>query len=363
MPLADEEPPQPGFRARLLSRAEKEPRHDGCLIVAEIAQSHDGSLGLAHAFVDAIAAAGADAIKFQTHIAAAESTAAEPWRERFSRQDRSRFDYWRRMEFSAEQWEGLREHARERGLVFLSSPFSVEAVDLLESIGAVAWKIPSGEVSNTPLLERIALTGLPVIVSTGMSPIDEIDGIAAWARDNRLDLALLQCTSMYPCPPERLGLNMIPFFRKRYGCAVGLSDHSGTIYAGLAAAAHAAEVLEVHVTLGKEMFGPDVSSSIDTADLRRLIEGVRFIERSVSSPVDKDELARELAPVRQIFTKSIVARRDLGAGTVLRAGDLACKKPGGGLPPARLNQVVGRRLRHDVAADTALREEDLEGLA
>jgi N-acetylneuraminate synthase len=119
----------------------------------------------------------------------------------------------------------------------------------------------------------------------------------------------------------------------------------------------------VHVTLGKEMFGPDVSSSIDTADLRRLIEGVRFIERSVSSPVDKDELARELAPVRQIFTKSIVARRDLGDGTVLRAGDLACKKPGGGLPPARLNQVVGRRLRHDVAADTALREEDLEGLA
>lgn len=354
--------PTPGFRARLRGSVGKQDGGDGCLIVAEIAQNHDGSLGLAHAFVDAVAAAGADAIKFQTHIAASESTAAEPWRVHFSRQDHTRFDYWRRMEFSPDQWQGLHDHARERGLLFLSSPFSVEAVDLLERIGMPAWKVASGEVTNVPLLARIARSRLPVIVSTGMSPVEEIDRIVAWAANERLDLCLLQCTSMYPCPPERVGLNLIPFLRTRYGTFVGLSDHSGTIYPGLAAAVLGADVIEVHVALSKEMFGPDVTSSIDTQELRRLVEGVRCIERMTASPVDKDEIARELVPLRQIFTKSIVAREDLAAGTVLRAEHLTCKKPGGGLSPARLPQVVGCRLRRDVPADTVLREHDLEGL-
>jgi N,N'-diacetyllegionaminate synthase len=364
MPLRGATPdrPTPSFRARLRGLVEKQHGGDGCLIVAEVAQNHDGSLGLAHAFVDAVAAAGADAIKFQTHIAAAESTAAEPWRVHFSRQDRTRFDYWRRMELSAEQWKGLHDHARERDLLFLSSPFSIEAVDLLERIGVPAWKVASGEVTNTPLLARIARSRLPVIVSTGMSPIEEVDRIVAWAADERLDLALLQCTSMYPCPPERVGLNLIPFFRSRYATFVGLSDHSGTIYPGLAAAALGADVVEVHVALSKEMFGPDVTSSIDTHDLRRLVEGVRCIERMTASPVDKDEMARELAPLRQIFTKSIVVREDLTAGTVLRADHLTCKKPGGGLSPMRLPQVVGCRLRRDVSADTVLHAHDLEGL-
>lgn len=352
----------PSFRARLRGSVEQAPGSDGCFIVAEVAQNHDGSLGLAHAFIDAVAGAGADAIKFQTHIAAAESTAAEPWRVHFSRQDRTRFDYWRRMEFSAEQWQGLHDHAGQRGLLFLSSPFCIEAVDLLERIGVPAWKVASGEVTHTPLLQRIARSRRPVIVSTGMSPIEEIDQIVAWAADEHLDLALLQCTSLYPCPPERVGLNLIPFFRNRYGTFVGLSDHSGTIYPGLAAAALGADVVEVHVALSKEMFGPDVTSSIDTHDLRRLVEGIRCIERMTASPVDKDQMARELTPMRQIFTKSIVVRADLRAGTVLCADHLACKKPGGGLSPALLPAVVGCRLRHDVTADTILHTDDLEGL-
>src|SRR5215471_8334229 len=128
-------------------------RNRQCLIVAEVAQAHDGSLGFAHAFIDAIAAAGADAVKFQTHIAAAESTPAEPWRVKFSRQDETRYDYWRRMEFTEAQWRGLKAHADERGLLFLSSPFSVEAVDLLARVGVAAWKIASGEVSTRPMFE------------------------------------------------------------------------------------------------------------------------------------------------------------------------------------------------------------------
>src|SRR5687768_6507071 len=133
-----------------------------CLIIGEVAQAHDGSLGMAHAFIDAIANAGADAVKFQTHIADAESTPGEPWRVKFSPQDASRYEYWRRMEFSEAQWHGLRDHAERRGLRFLSSPFSLEAVHLLSRVGVHAWKIASGELTNPQLLDGIAKTGLPV---------------------------------------------------------------------------------------------------------------------------------------------------------------------------------------------------------
>ena len=125
-----------------------------CLIIAEVAQAHDGSLGTAHAFIDAIAGAGADAVKFQTHIAAAESTPDEPWRVKFSPQDATRFDYWKRMEFTEEQWKGLKQHADECELIFLSSPFSFEAVDLLDRVGVAAWKVPSGETANAPMLDQ-----------------------------------------------------------------------------------------------------------------------------------------------------------------------------------------------------------------
>src|ERR671939_371718 len=145
-----------------------EPKPGRCLIIGEVAQAHDGSLGLAHAFIDAIADAGAHAVKFQTHIAAAESTPGEPWRVKFSRQDASRYDYWKRMEFTEEQWHGLKQHADESGVQFLSSPFSVEAVELLTRVGVAAWKVASGEVSNQPMFQKMAETRWPILLSTGM---------------------------------------------------------------------------------------------------------------------------------------------------------------------------------------------------
>jgi N-acetylneuraminate synthase len=334
-----------------------------CLIVGEIAQAHDGSLGFAHAFIDAIANAGADAVKLQTHIAAAESTPAEPWRVKFSRQDPTRYDYWRRMEFAEEHWVGLKQHAEERGLVFLSSPFSSEAVDLLEKLGMVAWKVASGEVSNAPLLERLLATKRPLLLSSGMSGLAELDATVARAQAASVPIAVLQCTTAYPCPPERIGLNLLPFFRARYGCPVGLSDHSGTTFAGLAAAAVGCDVLEVHVTLSREMFGPDVPASVTTAELRQLVEGIRFIERMRASPVDKDAAAGDAAAMRHLFTKSVVARVDLAAGTVLRPEHLSFKKPGTGIPSERVESVLGRSLQRAVARDQLLTWEDLDGRA
>src|ERR1041384_1092075 len=176
------------------------------MIIAEIAQAHDGSLGAAHAYIDSVAQAGADAVKFQTHLAAAESTPSEPWRVRFSLQDASRYDYWKRMEFSEEAWRGGRSHAEDRGLRFLSSPFSRAAVELLARIGVAAWKIPSGETGSGDLLESVLNAGGPILLSTGMSDWDEIDGAVSRIRARGTPLAVLQCTSEYPCPPERIGL-------------------------------------------------------------------------------------------------------------------------------------------------------------
>jgi N,N'-diacetyllegionaminate synthase len=332
----------------------------GCLVIGEVAQAHDGSLGTAHAFIDAIAAAGADAVKFQTHIAAAESTPGEPWRVRFSPQDATRYEYWKRMEFTEEQWAGLARHAGERGLLFLSSPFSVEAVHLLDRVGMKAWKVASGEVSNPVLFDALLATGKPVLLSTGMSPLAEIDEAVRRVQEQGLPLAVLQCTTAYPCPPEKLGLNLLAVFRERYGCAVGLSDHSGTTYPGLAAVTLGAEVLEVHVTLSREAFGPDVPASLTAGELRQLVDGVRFLERALANPVDKDGMAAEMEPLRRMFTKSVVARADLAAGTVLAEEHLAVKKPGGGIPAARLPELIGLRLRAGVRQDEMLRSEDLD---
>ena len=330
-----------------------------CLVIGEVAQAHDGSLGTAHAYVDAIARSGANAVKFQTHIAAAESTPQEPWRVRFSYQDASRYDYWKRMEFTEDQWLGLKRHAEEKGLEFLSSPFSIEAARMLQRIGMKSWKVASGEVANSQLFGYMVETRLPMMLSTGMSSIDEIDAAVARVQAAGIPLAVMQCTSAYPCPPEKIGLNMLQTFRERYGCAVGLSDHSGTIFPALAAATLGAEVVEVHVTFSRECFGPDVASSVTTSELKTLAEGVRFSERMRTSAVDKNAMADEMAPLRNLFTKSIVAEVDLPSGAVLTAEALSVKKPGTGIPANRLPSMIGRRLRRPLAAGEMLSESHL----
>lgn len=334
------------------------------VVIGEVAQAHDGSLGTAHAFVDAIADSGADAVKFQTHIAAAESRTDEPWRVKFSYADDTRYEYWKRMEFTAQAWTGLRQHAEDRGLAFLSSPFSLEAVDLLRRVGVAAWKVASGEVANPLLLDAVAQTGAPVLLSSGMSGWAELDGAVARLRGAGAGpLAVLQCTSAYPVAPERVGLNVLPEIRARYGCPTGLSDHSGTIFPSLAAVALGGRVIEVHVTLSREMFGPDVAASVTTSELRLLVEGVRYLGAAVAAPVDKDEVATELAPMRALFGRSLVARRALLAGHVLQASDLTAKKPAGAIPPARLESLIGCRLRRALHPDEPLHDEDIEPAA
>jgi N,N'-diacetyllegionaminate synthase len=342
-----------------IARSKPMEKSKPCLIIADVAQGHDGSLGLAHAFIDAAANAGVNAIKFQTHIAHAESTPEEPWRVHFSPQDATRYEYWKRMEFREDQWYGLKKHADSLNLKFLSSPFSIEAVELLTRIGVAAWKVASGEINNAPMIECMGRTDIPFILSTGMSSINEIDGAVSLIKSLHRDITVLQCTSEYPCPPEKIGLNMIQFYRERYMCDVGLSDHSGVIFPGLAAVEIGIDVLEVHITLSREMFGPDVPASLVPSELKQLVDGVRYIEKMDASPINKDLLAEQKSEIRNIFGKSIVAQIDLSAGTVLENKHLALKKPGGGLGPGYWNELLGKTIKKEIKADQKITEDDL----
>ncbi|MDC0293202.1 N-acetylneuraminate synthase family protein [Verrucomicrobia bacterium] len=335
-------------------------RSGRCFIIGEVAQAHDGSLGMAHAYIDAIADCGGDAVKFQTHIADAESTPEEPWRVKFSKQDATRFDYWKRMEFTPEQWLGLKQHCDERNIIFLSSPFSMQAVDLLLNIGIDAWKIASGEVNNIPLVNRLLKTNRPILISSGMSYLHELKKVTGLCKKECVPFGIFQCTTAYPCPPEKIGLNLIDSFRQEFACPVGLSDHSGEIYSSLAAVTLGCELLEVHITFNKKMFGPDTPSSLDLDQFKMLVNGVRYTEQILAHPVNKTEMVDEISQMRELFTKSLVASENVFAGSLLIPENVTLKKPGTGISVEKYDQYIGKRLRRNVSKGSFYVAEDFE---
>jgi N,N'-diacetyllegionaminate synthase len=329
-------------------------------IIAEVGQAHDGSLGMAHSFIDAVADTGADAIKFQTHIAHEESTYEEQFRVSFSQQDITRFAYWKRMEFSPEQWAGLAKHAKDRGLYFLSSPFSIASVDLLNQIGMSAWKIGSGEYRSTFLLDAIIETKSPILFSTGMSNWDEIIDVVNYLKKNNTFFSLFQCTSEYPTPSNRVGLNVIREMREKFCCPVGLSDHSGAPFASLGALAQGADLIEVHVVFDRKMFGPDTISSLTLEELAFVVKARDSFFEMKTHPVDKDQVALDLVSMRNIFTRSLAPVKPLLRGTMLEPEMLMLKKPGTGIPPNQLSSIVGRKLIRDVSPDHLITMQDIE---
>jgi N,N'-diacetyllegionaminate synthase len=323
------------------------------LIIAEAGMNHDGSLGNAIRLAEVAAEAGTDAVKFQLHDAAAETTRDAPSPPYF--QHETRWEYFERTAFSDEQWQALKNACGAAGIEFLCSAFSVEAIRRLEAVGVARHKIPSGEVTNLELVRAAAATGKPVLLSSGMSSLAELDVAVEAAGQN---VTVLQCTSAYPTPPERVGLNLLAELRERYGRPVGLSDHSAGPYAAFAAVALGASVVEKHFTLSRELYGPDAALALEPAELEELVEGIREIEAMLASPVDKDDLG-PYAEMKQVFEKSVVAAADIPAGAVIERAMLGAKKPGTGIPARRLDEVVGRTARTDIPADTVLTEDAL----
>ena len=327
-------------------------------LIAEVAQAHDGSLGFAHAFVDLAREVGADAIKFQTHIAAAETTPLETFRVDFSYEDASRYDYWKRMEFTAEQWAGLAEHAKDAGLIFLSSPFSLEAFEILARIGMPAWKVASGEISNTPLLEAMAATGKPILLSSGMSDLAMLETRATELRSRGVPFGMFQCTTKYPTPLEEVGVNLLPILRDRLSCPVGLSDHSGSPFPSLAAMAQGAAMIEVHIAFHRRQFGPDTVASLVPEEFALLARARDAFHTLLSNPVDKNAVAQSMADMRRLFGKSVALKQAQPKGTVLTREMLTTKKPGTGLPPDAIESLVGQTLARDVSANELLAASD-----
>jgi N-acetylneuraminate synthase len=241
----------------------------------------------------------------------------------------------------------------------MSSPFSVEAVELLEGVGVARYKVPSGEVTNLPLLDAIGRTGKPVLLSSGMSSWVELDEAVRTLLRHHRQVTVLQCSSIYPCPYEDVGLNAMREMAERYALPVGLSDHTLTPYAALAAVALGAVVIEKHLTFSRKMYGSDAAHSMEPAEFADLVRGIRAVEHMRAAPVDKTAMAERLRDMKAVFEKSIVAQLPISAGTVLTAAMLGLKKPGTGIPACRLPDVIGRRVKRDVAVDTLLREDDL----
>ncbi len=326
------------------------------LLIAEIGSVHDGSFGNATKLIEAAAAAGANVVKFQTHIAEAETLPNAPSPAYFKSEPR--MDYFRRTGFSLEQWQKLAAHCRENGVQFMSSPFSIEAVDLLEEVGNAIYKIPSGEVNNIPMLERIVETRKPVLLSSGMSNWAELDAAVEVLKKGG-PLCVMQCTSMYPCVPERIGLNVLVEMKERFKSQIGYSDHTLGFGAPIAAAALGATVIEKHFTFSKLMYGSDAKHSMEPGEFSILAAALREVWTAMRNPVDKDDLA-PFKDMKEIFEKSIVTTRDLSAGTVLRREDLAFKKPGNGIKAFDYKKVLGRELARSLPAQHLLSQGDLK---
>lgn len=328
------------------------------LIIAEIAQAHDGSLGMVHAYIDAVAKTGCNAIKFQTHIAVAESSIHEPFRVKFSKQDNTRMEYWERMEFSLEQWKEIKSHCDEVGLEFMSSPFSNTAVDLLEEVGVKRYKVGSGEVNNFVLLQKIAQTGKPVILSSGMSSFEELDATVQFLRDRDVDFSILQCTTSYPTSPEQYGLNVIRELKERYDVPIGFSDHSAGIEGCIAATSLGAEILEFHVVFDKEMFGPDAKSSLTMEETKTVVQAVTNISIALNNPINKNDNT-QFSKLKSIFEKSLAVNKSLPKGHVITFSDLETKKPKGfGILASEYECVIGKSITKDLNQWDFLNYED-----
>ena len=329
-------------------------------IIAEIGQSHDGSLGIAHSYIDALANTGVTAVKFQTHIAEAESSDYETFRKEFSYEDSSRYEYWKRMEFTIDQWDGLKTHCEKVGLEFISSPFSNQAVDLLEKLGVLRYKIGSGETNNFLMLEKIIQTKKPIILSSGMSSFKELDESVKFIKQGKTDLSILQCTTSYPTLPGEWGLKLIPELKKRYGTRVGFSDHSGEAFALFSAVALGASILEFHVVFDKNIFGPDSASSIEIRDLTQLVNGVKKIKKDMVSKSNFKVDNSKFKSLKSIFEKSLAVNKNLQKGHVITFEDLESKKPfDKGIPAYDYQKIIGMKINKDLKKWNFLTNNDL----
>ena len=325
-------------------------------VIAEAGVNHNGDVAIARRLVDAAVEAGADAVKFQTfraELLARRDTPKAAYQTVTTGVSEGQYEMLRRLELNADAHRVLRDHAVSRGIAFLSTPFDEDSADLLDGLGVPLFKVPSGEITNLLLLRHIAAKAKPVILSTGMATLEEIDGaVQVLKRGGVPKLTILHCVSDYPTRPEDLNLRMIVTLRERYSVDIGLSDHTAGIAIAMAAVALGAAVIEKHVTLDRSMPGPDHRASIEPGELAAMVAGIREVEAALGNGMKR--ITEAEAETRSVARRSLVFALDLDAGTVREAGHLAAKRPGTGISPMQLDKVIGRRLKRRVVVDAMI---------
>jgi sialic acid synthase SpsE len=324
-----------------------------CFVIAEAGINHNGDEKLAADLVAAAAAAGADAIKFQTHFPEHEmlkggATAAYV--------GESLFDLLTRTALTREAHGRLQTLAKQKGIIFLSTPFSREAADFLETIDVPAFKTGSGELTHLPMQRHIARKGKPMIISTGMSTPEEIDRTVQAVRGEGASFALMHCTSTYPTPYEHVQLGCIPALQQKYGVPVGFSDHTLGSYMAFAAVSLGANLFEKHFTTSRSLPGPDQEGSMEPDELKKVVEGIRAIEQASGA-------TKQIQPgeqdVRNMAHHSVVSLREIRAGEKIAADAVWAKRPGTGIPARQLNDVIGRVAKRAIAKDALVSWDDL----
>lgn len=332
-------------------------------VIAEAGVNHNGDMGLALRLCDAARATGADAVKFQTFRARDLVLPGAPTAEYQARQTGAQDQYamLEALELSEDQHRRIKAHCDAIGIEFFSTPFSVDAVDMLVRLGVKRIKLSSGELTHRRLVQHAAATGLPLLLSTGMATMDEIREALAWVREARGDLrdvTVFHCTSAYPAPDEALNLAAIPAMQRDLGVDIGYSDHSEGLEASLAAVALGATVIEKHITLDRTLPGPDHAASLEPAPFGQMVAGIRRVATMRGAPT-KQPTAAERDTAR-VARRSVAAARDIAAGTRITADMLLCRRPATGIAPRDLDLVVGAVAREVIPAMTVLQWTQLE---
>lgn len=330
-----------------------------CYVIAEAGANHDRNLEQAKRLIEVAKSAGADAVKFQTYTGAALYSRYTP-----------RFEYLKDLDYQSpaelldrislpREWQKLlKEHADRLGITWFSSPFDLDAVDSLEAVGVEVYKIASFEIVDLDLVRRCAATGKPLIISTGMAKLGEIEeALEACEKEGNDRVALLHCVSAYPAPPEHANLAAMETMRRAFGVPVGFSDHTLGTAVAVAAAALGADLLEKHFTLSRSLKGPDHPFALEPDELKSMVDGIRRAQAAVGEPCKAGPTPVEAGEMYELARRSLVAAVDIPAGTVITREMLTVKRPGYGIHPRYLRWVVGRTARRDIRCDEVITED------
>lgn len=322
-------------------------------VIAEAGVNHNGSYELAKKLVDVAVEAEADAVKFQTFISEkciCKNASKAVYQKETTNIDESQLEMVKKLELSFEEFHNLKKYCDSKNIMFLSTPFDNYSIEFLDSMGISIFKIPSGEITNYPYLKKVGLLKKKVILSTGMSTLQEIRNAVKVLRDTGTsDISILHCNTEYPTPIEDVNLNVINTLKEEFKLNVGYSDHTLGIEIPIAAAAIGADVIEKHFTLNRNMQGPDHKASLEPEELKNMIKSIRNIEKAMGS--GKKEVSKSEAKNLNIARKSIVANCLIKKGEIFSESNLTCKRPGNGISPMRWNEIIGKEAERDFNED------------